>query len=165
MFRRSLLIATTLLATGALAQNKGTRLNTNDFLDVGEYIVSNVPDRYKHFLVMQGDGNLCLYKGTGPSDQRGYVWCSMAVPGPGQYYAVMQGDGNFCVYRGKGAERRDQGLVWCTYSQGAWTFKYYAIVDVDAFTVFEPKEMRPGTTAMTVTLSDFAPIVRFTTRR
>merc|ERR1712146_698935 len=28
------------------------------------------------FLVMQSDGNLCLYRGTRPSDNLGKLWCS-----------------------------------------------------------------------------------------
>uniref|UniRef100_A0A6C0KV09 Apple domain-containing protein n=1 Tax=viral metagenome TaxID=1070528 RepID=A0A6C0KV09_9ZZZZ len=32
----------------------------------------------KFFLILQGDGNLCIYRGTGPNDQRGgAVWCAM----------------------------------------------------------------------------------------
>jgi hypothetical protein len=27
-----------------------------------------------YFLALQDDGNLCLYKGTGPSDNQGYIW-------------------------------------------------------------------------------------------
>ena len=28
------------------------------------------------FLILQDDGNMCIYKGTGPSDNQGVIWCS-----------------------------------------------------------------------------------------
>lgn len=28
------------------------------------------------FLILQDDGNLCLYRGTSPTDNQGYIWCS-----------------------------------------------------------------------------------------
>jgi hypothetical protein len=32
----------------------------------------------KFFMILQGDGNFCIYRGTSPSDQRGgAVWCAM----------------------------------------------------------------------------------------
>jgi hypothetical protein len=30
----------------------------------------------KFFLTLQGDGNLCLYRGTSPMDNQGVIWCS-----------------------------------------------------------------------------------------
>src|SRR5262249_53096901 len=29
------------------------------------------------FTILQNDGNLCTYKGTGPADNKGLLWCSM----------------------------------------------------------------------------------------
>jgi hypothetical protein len=29
-----------------------------------------------YFLILQDDGNLCIYKGTGPSDNQGIIWSS-----------------------------------------------------------------------------------------
>jgi hypothetical protein len=29
------------------------------------------------FLILQDDGNMCIYKGTSPSDNQGGIWCSM----------------------------------------------------------------------------------------
>ena len=29
-----------------------------------------------YFLILQNDGNLCLYKGTGPNDNQGGIWCA-----------------------------------------------------------------------------------------
>jgi WSC domain len=39
------------------------------------YTTGNPPSDY--FLILQDDGNLCLYKGTGPSDNQGGIWYSM----------------------------------------------------------------------------------------
>ena len=41
-----------------------------------------------YFLTLQDDGNLCVYKGTGPSDNQGGIWCAMTngkqqKPNPG----------------------------------------------------------------------------------
>ena len=30
-----------------------------------------------YFLIIQDDGNLCIYRGTGPSDNQGSIWCAM----------------------------------------------------------------------------------------
>ena len=30
-----------------------------------------------YFLILQDDGNLCIYRGTSPSDNQGYIWCAM----------------------------------------------------------------------------------------
>jgi hypothetical protein len=59
------------------------------------------------FLVVQGDGNLCTYRGTGPSDNRGLIWQSgTAGRAQGPYHLVMQVDGNLCLY-GQG-----QTFIW-----------------------------------------------------
>jgi hypothetical protein len=31
----------------------------------------------KYFLILQNDGNMCIYRGTGPNDKQGAIWCSM----------------------------------------------------------------------------------------
>jgi len=28
------------------------------------------------FLILQDDGNMCIYRGTGPNDNQGHIWCS-----------------------------------------------------------------------------------------
>ena len=78
-----------------------TSLRTGEKLRIGEAICSASSN---YFLVVQGDGNLCVVKGD-PERPQGGVWCarSQAEPG-GDYFAVMQGDGNFCVYRENGSQ-------------------------------------------------------------
>ena len=77
---------------------KGASLTTGQALDTGDYLVSA-----HHFAVMQGDGNFCIYRGSGPEDNLGFRWGSVQkanyAPADGAYSLVMQGDGNLCCYR------------------------------------------------------------------
>lgn len=57
-------------------------------------------------LVMQGDGNLVLYRARGGEA----LWASNTV-GTGANRAIMQDDGNFVLYS-------NQGAVWATGSDG-----------------------------------------------
>ena len=78
--------------------NKGSFLATGQYLSVNDYLVS---DNGEFFAVMQSDGNFVLYRGSGPSDNQGYIWSISHTSLPaGQYFAIMQGDGNFVVYHG-----------------------------------------------------------------
>ena len=40
-------------------------------------IYNNASSTSNYFLILQDDGNLCIYRGTSPSDNQGYIWCSM----------------------------------------------------------------------------------------
>ena len=88
----------------------GNYLATGGNLGVGQYMVSA---NKAFFAIQQGDGNLCVYKGSGPSDNRGYLWCHMRPGGSGDYFTVMQGDGNLCTYRGTG-NADNRGYQWCS---------------------------------------------------
>ena len=78
--------------------NKGSFLATGQYLSVNDYLVS---DNGQFFAVMQSDGNFVLYRGSGPSDNQGYIWSISHTSLPtGQYFAIMQSDGNFVVYHG-----------------------------------------------------------------
>lgn len=87
-------------------------LQTNEILRVGEYITS---PNGSCFLVMQSDGNLCLYPGAKPNPTGPAIWCSLTVGLPeGAYYTVMQADGNLAVYQGvPGGQAK---FVWGTMS-------------------------------------------------
>ena len=47
----------------------------------GQTMIVDCRDHQKEncqfFLVLQDDGNMCIYKGTDPSDNKGSVWCTM----------------------------------------------------------------------------------------
>jgi hypothetical protein len=61
------------------------------------------------YLVMQFDGNLCIYAGS-PAQPGQLLWQCGVAPGPGRdYRAVIQDDGNFCVYPDGGSPS-----TWCT---------------------------------------------------
>ena len=91
---------------------KSSSLTPGQFLRSSEYLVSS---NRSYFAIMQTDGNFCVYRGSGPSDDHGVVWAinlenaNMALY-PGSF-AIMQTDGNFCVYGGSDPSH-NQGLVW-----------------------------------------------------
>ncbi len=109
---------------------KKEALKTNEILRTGDYLVSY---NGAFYAVLQKDGNLSVYAGTGPSDQREWVWSALSVSQPlGEYFAIMQGDGNLCVYRGTGPGD-NHGLVWQTGPAVAGSGgDFFAVVSVSA---------------------------------
>ncbi len=107
-----LIVLAVFAAPSAFAQDRGPAIATNQSLNVGEYLRST-NKQYK--LVMQGDGNLALYR-----EPSTYLWGTGATNGR---RAVIQGDGNLCLYTapvgGAGA--------WCNSSNGA-VGDYYLIL-------------------------------------
>ncbi|MBI4661952.1 MAG: hypothetical protein HY735_24280 [Verrucomicrobia bacterium] len=89
-------------------------LAAGTYLRTGEYLLSPSANC---FAVLQGDGNLVVYKGSGPLNNLGYGW-GTGAHGNGAYFAIMQADGNFCVYRGTGPTD-NHGLVWQSGTGGA----------------------------------------------
>ena len=88
--------------------NKGSTLATGAYLATNDYLVSA---NGLYFVIMQGDGNLCIYHGSDPAHQGAFVWNSGVAPGIGQYFVIMQGDGNLCIYHG--SDPAHQGaFVW-----------------------------------------------------
>lgn len=74
--------------------NKGSFLRPGEFLSTqtGDYLVSA---NGSHFAAIQGDGNFCIYRGSGPGDNvhGPALWCSMRLAAA-PCFAAMQGDGN-----------------------------------------------------------------------
>jgi hypothetical protein len=97
---------------------KESVLKTNDALGVGDYLVSN---NGVFFAIQQGDGNFCVYRGSGPADNHGFLWGSVQAagypPANGNYFVIMQSDGNFCGYKGTGPAE-NQGFVWGSVQLG-----------------------------------------------
>jgi thioredoxin 1 len=77
--------------------NKGSTLATGAYLATNDYLVSA---NGLYFVIMQGDGNLCIYHGSDPAHQGAFVWNSGKAPGAGVYGATMQNDGNLVVTTG-----------------------------------------------------------------
>jgi hypothetical protein len=100
-------------------------LGTNGVLGTNQYLTS---PNGQFFAIMQGDGNLCVYKGSGPGDNRGYVWCSMATAPGGQFFLTMQGDGNLCAYKGTGPGD-NRGYLWCTMATASGGQFFLAMQD------------------------------------
>lgn len=111
-------------SNAALAQK--SFLKTNEFLKQGEYLVA---DNKSHFAIMQGDGNFCVYKGSGPGDNKGNVYCAGTHGGGASHFAIIQGDGNFCIYRGTGPAA-NKGFGGCTNSAKGMG-SYFAIMQGD----------------------------------
>jgi hypothetical protein len=111
-----------LRAQAALGQvsgpNHGPTLFTGQVLGVGQYLVS--ADGL-FFTIMQGDGNFCVYRGSGPGNQGAFVWGSVQAagyqPAPGSYFIIMQNDGNLCGYRGAGPSNKG-GFMWGSVQLG-----------------------------------------------
>jgi hypothetical protein len=88
--------------------NKGNYLKVGQYLNVGDYLVSN---EGSFFMIMQVDGTLAVYRGTGPNDNKGLIWGSNADPqGLGDHFAIMQVDGTLAVY--KGGLNDNHGYIW-----------------------------------------------------
>jgi hypothetical protein len=66
----------------------------------------------KFFAIMQGDGNLCIYRGEDPAHKGARVWCAMAAaPGEARYFAAVQPDYKFCIHHGD--PPNGSATIWC----------------------------------------------------
>jgi hypothetical protein len=54
----------------------------------------------RHFIAMQGDGRLCVYKGASPSNNLGFLYCVMPPIAQNNYFMRLQTDGNLVVNQG-----------------------------------------------------------------
>lgn len=90
------------------------------YMQQGSYMVNSATSSY---LVMQWDGNLCIYTGSYPGSSNSvYVWCdgnlgtgicSNNAYGSPQNYVTLQTDGNFCKYCGQNPSHKG-AFLWCT---------------------------------------------------
>lgn len=78
-------------------------------------------------LVMQGDGNLVLYRGLSGNAQ-GVIWSSGSSVGSGNYFAVLQDDGNLVIYTGTPAT--PGSAIYASVTSGP-TGDYIFGIDVD----------------------------------
>ncbi len=106
--------------------SKGSMLKTDQFLSTNDYLVA---DNGLFFAIQQSDGNLCVYRGSGPGDNKGYLWGTQKTAPGGKFFAIQQSDGNLCVYKGSGPGD-NQGYLWGTQktAQGG---KFFAILQGD----------------------------------
>ena len=108
-----------------MGEKPNSYLRVNESLEVNDYLVS--PGRI-FFAIMQSDGNFCIYKGTGPSDNRGFLWATNTLGVGGQFFATMQSDGNFCIY--DRPERGAGDVLWCSNTSQT-PGEFYAIIQDD----------------------------------
>nr|WP_321396825.1 Vps62-related protein [uncultured Desulfobacter sp.] len=91
---------------------KGTLLRCGEYLQTNEYLVS---ENKLFFAIMQSDGNFCVYRGSGPSDNQGVLWAAnKCSETKSDFFAIVQNDGNFCVYKGTGPSD-NHGIWWDTH--------------------------------------------------
>ena len=97
------------------AQQHPTEWHVYDAIPAGSYIVNNAGT---HFLILQSNGNMCIYKGTSPYNNTGFVKCSRTNAGHGDYSGNVYTEGYFCIL--------NQGNpVWCTGSTNTSSPSYY----------------------------------------
>lgn len=95
----------------------GNTLGTGGFLRQGDYLTSL---NGLFHVIMQTDGNLVVYHGSGPDNQIGNaVWASNTFTTP--CFLVVNGDGNLCIYKGTGPND-NQGFVWGLNGQNRQPF-------------------------------------------
>jgi len=68
------------------------RLHTNDYL---------VSDNGLFYAIMQSDGNFCVYRGSGPTNSAGTLWCTNRLAGGNEFHAILFRE-VFGVYRPSG---------------------------------------------------------------
>jgi hypothetical protein len=113
-----------------------SHIATGEYLSVWQSLVS-VDGTYR--CVMQGDGNLCIYKGEG-----GPLTWQSASPGPiGAYFAVMQQDGNLCVYAGDRPPPQS-GPAWQSGSATAQGDYFAALDESGKLQIFSGTTAAPG---------------------
>jgi hypothetical protein len=57
-------------------------------------VYNNSQPTSNYFLILQDDGNLCIYRGSSPNDNQGYIWCAMTngkQQKPNPQYAASKG--------------------------------------------------------------------------
>ena len=108
-----------------------SHLNSGDFLRTGEYLVAPQETCY---LIMQADGNLCLYQGEGPSKRGPFLWGALGASLPhDKFFAAMQADGNFVIYQGEPGSPTK--FIWSTGTTAAGGLFTASLQDEGSFTV------------------------------
>jgi hypothetical protein len=129
---RLLIVLMALTAANAFAQDMGNTLATNQSLNVGQYLLSS-NKQYK--LVMQGDGNLALYR-----EPSTYVSGTGATTGR---RAVLQSDGNFCMYPAAGG-----AASWCNKSNTVEGVYYLMLRDFGAMEIYRGTPANTGASTL-----------------
>lgn len=108
-----------------MALKEKSYIKTNEILNVDDYIRSA---NHKYIAVMQGDGNLSVYRGdTLNARYNAYMWGIGKTEAP--CFAVLQSDGSLCVYKGTGPAD-NHGLIWSSQRTGTGE-DFFAVLQDD----------------------------------
>jgi hypothetical protein len=108
-------IASCLFVVTGSAQ-AGNALHNNDVLTSATCLHSS---NSKYFLCPQSDGNLVLYKGSGPTDSHGVSWASNTQTDFKRgCFLIVQDDGNLVLYNGTGPSDQ-HGVIWASNTRVA----------------------------------------------
>jgi hypothetical protein len=107
--------------------NLGAVLTTNQYVTPSDYLGSS---NGLFFAIMQADGDFCVYRGSGPTDNEGLFWHSGTARPGDEFFAIMQADGNFVVYAGTGPSNT-LGFVWSNSGTPQPQGSYFAILQND----------------------------------
>jgi hypothetical protein len=105
----------------ATSTQAASQWSVGQTITAGSYITATDNNS---FLILQGDGNLCQYAGSSPSNNLGYMWCSQNSPGGSFIYtASLNMYGLFCVNK--------NGSSWwcCSTDQGTQSSSYKVGID------------------------------------
>ncbi len=80
----------------------GQKLKANDFV---------VSKHKKCFCIMQNDGNFVIYKGSGPDDNRGFIWGTGTGGNNGDYFAQLTQKGHLEIYS-KNQSGKNKACIW-----------------------------------------------------
>ena len=92
-------------------------ISSGGMLKQNEYLVA---ENKQYFFVWQSDGNAVVYRGSGPSDNKGAIWAT-GTNGRGGVTIDFQKDNNLVIYNsnnqpiwasGSGGKRNDLGYVF-----------------------------------------------------
>lgn len=96
-----------------------SRWTVGETIVPGNYITHAVNTS---FLILQTDGNLCHYAGSGPADNQGYLWCSGTYDSNASLYdwkVTLNNRGLMCVWK-------DDSTPWCcAHASGTTSQDYY----------------------------------------
>ena len=118
----------------------GSTLAIGQVLAANDYVVS--PSK-TCFTVLQRDGNLCVYAGTGPHANRGFVWSSQEASLPeGDYHAVLEPAGTLEERHGTAAHPGT--MVWSAGAAGSASSYHVALDDHGVLAICAGTPDAPG---------------------
>lgn len=110
----------------------------------------------QYFSILQPDGHMCTYRGTGPADNKGFIGCTPeGAGGPnGRYFAAVQDDGNLAIYKG-GGPADNRGWIWdrITTKPSSKNIFEQAAESVATWTVGAANTVARGTTSAANTVA------------